>query len=79
MNKLSHISLSILSSFAGAMMVGILQGMDTDSCVRMGLLAARTSLLSPHPIDPSLTADIIRPEKSHSQLWSKPTCVWMED
>ncbi|XP_058623041.1 uncharacterized protein zgc:136858 isoform X3 [Onychostoma macrolepis] len=66
-------------SFAGAMMVGILQGLDTDSCVRMGLLAARTSLLSPHPIDPSLTADAIHPEKSHSQLWSKPTCVWIED
>ncbi|XP_067292690.1 uncharacterized protein zgc:136858 [Pseudorasbora parva] len=66
-------------SFAGAMMVGILQGMDTDSCVRMGLLAARTSLLSPHPIDPSLTADVIRPEKSLSQLWPKPTCVWMVD
>ncbi|XP_043083149.1 pseudouridine-metabolizing bifunctional protein C1861.05 [Puntigrus tetrazona] len=66
-------------SFAGAMMVGILQGLDTDSCVRMGLLAARTSLLSPHPIDPSLTADAIHPEKPHSQLWSKPTCVWIED
>uniref|UniRef100_A0A8C1WUC7 Zgc:136858 n=1 Tax=Cyprinus carpio TaxID=7962 RepID=A0A8C1WUC7_CYPCA len=66
-------------SFAGAMMFGILQGLDTDSCVRMGLLAARTSLLSPHPKDPSLTADAIHPEKSHSQLWSKPTCVWMED
>lgn len=66
-------------SFAGAMMVGILQGLETDSCVRMGLLAARTSLLSPHPIDPSLTADAIHPEKSHSKLWLKPTCVWIED
>ncbi|XP_016306584.1 pseudouridine-metabolizing bifunctional protein C1861.05 isoform X1 [Sinocyclocheilus anshuiensis] len=66
-------------SFAGAMMVGILQRLDTDSCVRMGLLAARTSLLSPHPIDPCLTADAIHPEMSHSQLWSKPSCVWIED
>ncbi|XP_052452958.1 uncharacterized protein zgc:136858 isoform X2 [Carassius gibelio] len=66
-------------SFAGAMMVGILQGLDTDSCVRMGLLAARTSLLSPHPIDPSLTADDIHPEKLHSQLWPKPSFVWIED
>ncbi|XP_073687504.1 uncharacterized protein [Garra rufa] len=65
-------------SFAGAMMVGILRGLDTDCCVRMGLLAARTSLLSPHPIDPSLTVDAIHPE-SHSQMWSKPTCVWIED
>uniref|UniRef100_A0A672SDZ3 Zgc:136858 n=1 Tax=Sinocyclocheilus grahami TaxID=75366 RepID=A0A672SDZ3_SINGR len=52
---------------------------NKNSCVRMGLLAARASLLSPHPIDPSLTADAIHPEKSHSQLWSKSTCVWMED
>uniref|UniRef100_A0A671SUY8 Zgc:136858 n=1 Tax=Sinocyclocheilus anshuiensis TaxID=1608454 RepID=A0A671SUY8_9TELE len=52
---------------------------NKNSCVRMGLIAARTSLLSPHPIDPSLTADAIHPEKSHSQLWSKSTCVWMED
>ncbi|XP_059392848.1 uncharacterized protein zgc:136858 isoform X2 [Carassius carassius] len=66
-------------SFAGAMMMGILQGLDTDSCVRMGLLAARTSLLSPHPIDPSLTADDIHPEKLHSELWSKPSFVWIED
>lgn len=66
-------------SFAGAMMVGILQGLHTDSCVRMGLLAARRSLLSPHPIDPSLTADAIRPEKSDFQQWSKPAFMWIED
>lgn len=65
-------------SFAGAMMVGILQGLHTDSCVQMGLLAARRSLLSPHPIDPSLTADAIRPEKSHFQQ-TKPAFMWMED
>ncbi|KAI7811979.1 uncharacterized protein zgc:136858 [Triplophysa rosa] len=62
-------------SFAGAMMVGMLQGRNTDNCVRMGLLAARMSLLSPHPIDPSLTIDAIHPEKS--QLWSKPTLMCM--
>ncbi|XP_051976137.1 uncharacterized protein zgc:136858 [Xyrauchen texanus] len=66
-------------SFAGAMMAGIMQRRDTDSCVRMGLLAARMSLLSPHPIDPSLTADAIHPERLHSQMWSKPTCMWIED
>lgn len=64
-------------SFAGAMMVGILQGRNTDSCVRMGLLAARTSLLSPHPIDPALTVDAIQPEESLDQLWPKPTCMWI--
>lgn len=71
--KLLQIPLS--TSFAGAMMLGILQGRNTDSCVRMGLLAARMSLLSPHPIDPSLTIDAIRPEES--QMWSKPTLMWM--
>lgn len=71
----STLRIHLLSSLAGAMMVGILQGKSTDSCVRMGLLAARMSLLSPHPIDPSLTIDAIHPEKS--QLWSKPTLMCM--
>ncbi|XP_026991445.2 pseudouridine-metabolizing bifunctional protein C1861.05 isoform X1 [Tachysurus fulvidraco] len=65
-------------SLAGAIMAGILQGKDTDTCIRMGLLAARLSLFSPHPIAPSLTADAILPDRVHSQPWPKPTCMWME-
>ncbi|XP_072519956.1 uncharacterized protein [Salminus brasiliensis] len=65
-------------SLAGGMMAGILQGKDTDSCVHMGLLAARLSLFSPHPITPSLTSDAIHPERAHFQPWPKPTCMWME-
>ncbi|KAK3535667.1 hypothetical protein QTP70_019733 [Hemibagrus guttatus] len=65
-------------SLAGAMMAGILQGKDTDTCVRMGLLAARLSLFSPHPIAPSLTADAILPDRVHPQPWPKPTYMWME-
>ncbi|XP_007252903.3 uncharacterized protein zgc:136858 [Astyanax mexicanus] len=65
-------------SLAGGMMAGILQGKDTHSCMHMGLLAARLSLFSPHPITPSLTSDAIHPERAHSQPWPKPTCMWME-
>ncbi|XP_062856109.1 uncharacterized protein zgc:136858 isoform X2 [Trichomycterus rosablanca] len=65
-------------SLAGGMMAGILQGKDTDTCVRMGLLAARLSLFSPHPISPALTADAICPERAYTQPWPKPTCMWME-
>ncbi|TSK28061.1 Pseudouridine-metabolizing bifunctional protein C1861.05 [Bagarius yarrelli] len=65
-------------SLAGAMMVGILQGKDTDTCVQMGLLAARLSLFSPHPIAPSLTADAILLHRVHPHCWPKPTCMWME-
>ncbi|XP_076879056.1 uncharacterized protein LOC143527632 [Brachyhypopomus gauderio] len=65
-------------SLAGGLMAGVLQGRDTDTCVHMGLLAARLSLFSPHPIAPCLTADAIRPDRAHLQPWAKPTCIWME-
>ncbi|XP_071350447.1 uncharacterized protein [Trachinotus anak] len=59
-------------SLAGALMAGILQQRDTDSCVRMGLLAARLSLASPHPIAPTLTLDSVDPNKVQTQNWPKP-------
>ncbi|KAK2842501.1 hypothetical protein Q5P01_012701 [Channa striata] len=52
-------------SLAGALMAGILQGRDTDSCVRMGLMAAKLSLASPHPIAPMLTLESVDPSKIH--------------
>ncbi|XP_055011532.1 uncharacterized protein zgc:136858 isoform X2 [Boleophthalmus pectinirostris] len=58
-------------SLAGALIAGMLQGRDTDSCVRMGLLAARLSLVSAHPICPSLTIDAIDPNKHLN--WTRPT------
>ncbi|KAI3371151.1 hypothetical protein L3Q82_023783 [Scortum barcoo] len=58
-------------SLAGALMAGISQRRDTDSCVRMGLLAARLSLASPHPIAPTLTLDSVDPSKV--QHWPKPS------
>uniref|UniRef100_A0A3Q3QNX8 Carbohydrate kinase PfkB domain-containing protein n=1 Tax=Monopterus albus TaxID=43700 RepID=A0A3Q3QNX8_MONAL len=64
-------------SLAGALMAGILQGRDTHSCVRMGLLAARLSLASPHPIAPTLTLDSVDPIKVQTQNWCKPTFLWI--
>ncbi|KAJ0029429.1 hypothetical protein NQD34_004426 [Periophthalmus magnuspinnatus] len=57
----------------GALIAGILQGRDTDSCVRMGLLAARLSLASAHPISPFLTSDAIDPNKHLN--WTRPTFI----
>ncbi|XP_044049276.1 pseudouridine-metabolizing bifunctional protein C1861.05 isoform X2 [Siniperca chuatsi] len=65
-------------SLAGALMAGILQRRDTDSCVRMGLLAARLSLASPHPISPTLTLDSVDPNKVQSQYWPKPSFMWID-
>ncbi|KAM4734604.1 uncharacterized protein FYW61_007649 [Anableps anableps] len=65
-------------SFAGALMAGILQGKDTDSCVRMGLLAARMSLESPHPISPILTLDSVDPNKVQGPKWPTPGFVWVD-
>lgn len=65
-------------SLAGALMVGILQHQDTDSCVRMGLLAARLSLASPHPIAPTLTLDSVDPNKFQAEHWPKPSFMWIE-
>lgn len=63
-------------SLAGGMIAGILQGRDTTSCVRMGLLAARLSLTSPHPISPSLTLDSIDPNKHQS--WTNPIFMFID-
>ncbi|XP_054865127.1 uncharacterized protein zgc:136858 isoform X2 [Amphiprion ocellaris] len=65
-------------SLAGALIAGILQGKDTDSCVRMGLLAAKMSLASPHPIAPVLTLDSVDPNNVQAQDWPKPKFVWMD-
>ncbi|XP_029379574.1 pseudouridine-metabolizing bifunctional protein C1861.05 [Echeneis naucrates] len=63
-------------SLAGALMVGIVQQKDTDSCVRMGLLAAWLSLASPHPITPTLTLDAVDPNKIEN--WPKPSYRWID-
>ncbi|KAJ8411373.1 hypothetical protein AAFF_G00173790 [Aldrovandia affinis] len=67
-------------SLAGGMMAGILQGRSTDDSVRLGLMAARLSLVSPHPVAPSLTADTVSLERVRSHAWPRPTaCLWTEE
>ncbi|KAL0968757.1 hypothetical protein UPYG_G00271310 [Umbra pygmaea] len=63
-------------SLAGGIIAGMFQGRDTHSCVRMGLLAARLSLASPHPICPTLTTESVDPNKVHPP-WPQPTLLWM--
>lgn len=65
-------------SLAGALIAGIFQRRDTDSCVRMGLLAARLSLVSPHPIAPTLTLDAVDPNKAQTHSWPKPSFMWID-
>ncbi|XP_077423258.1 uncharacterized protein LOC144053087 isoform X2 [Vanacampus margaritifer] len=65
-------------SLAGALMAGILQGRDTDACVRMGLLAARLSLASAHPIAPVLTTQSVEPDRIENHSWPKPTFMWID-
>ncbi|XP_020515446.2 uncharacterized protein zgc:136858 [Labrus bergylta] len=65
-------------SLAGALMAGILQQRDTDSCVRMGLLAARLSLISSHPIAPTLTSHSVDPNKVQTPSWPKPSFMWID-
>ncbi|XP_057692634.1 uncharacterized protein zgc:136858 [Corythoichthys intestinalis] len=64
-------------SFAGALIAGIIQGRDTDACVRMGLLAARLSLTSPHPIAPVLTTHSVDPDCIQNHSWPKPAFMWV--
>ncbi|XP_051916675.1 uncharacterized protein zgc:136858 isoform X3 [Hippocampus zosterae] len=65
-------------SLAGALIAGIVQGRDTDTCVRMGLLAARLSLASPHPISPVLTTHSVEPGHVENHCWPKPTFMWID-
>ncbi|XP_061629820.1 uncharacterized protein zgc:136858 isoform X6 [Phyllopteryx taeniolatus] len=65
-------------SLAGALMAGIIQGRDTDACVRMGLLAARLSLASPHPIAPMLSTQSVEPDRIQNHSWPKPTFMWID-
>uniref|UniRef100_H2LF86 Zgc:136858 n=1 Tax=Oryzias latipes TaxID=8090 RepID=H2LF86_ORYLA len=65
-------------SFAGALIAGIIQGKDTDDCVRMGLLAAKMSLASPHPISPMLSVDSVDPTKLKQMNWPAPSFFWID-
>lgn len=69
---------SSFCSLAGAIIAGIVKQRDTDCCVRMGLLAARLSLVSQHPIAPTLTLDSVDPSQLQPQNWPKPKLMLMD-
>ncbi|XP_010152609.1 PREDICTED: pseudouridine-metabolizing bifunctional protein C1861.05-like [Eurypyga helias] len=80
-----HISREEIVNVSGAgdsLMAGILAGMlaehDTDTCVRMGLLAANLSLRSYEPISPEINASSVSQEQVKSRSWPEAK-VWKMD
>ncbi|XP_009491267.2 uncharacterized protein LOC104038583 [Pelecanus crispus] len=80
-----HISREEIVNVSGAgdsLMAGILAGMlaqhDTDTCVRMGLLAASLSLCSYEPISPEISASTVSQEQVKSRSWPEVK-VWKMD
>ncbi|XP_068258428.1 uncharacterized protein [Nyctibius grandis] len=71
-----HVSREEIVNVSGAgdsLMAGILAGMldkhDTDTCVRMGLLAASLSLRSYEPISPEISTSSVNQEQVKSRSW----------
>ncbi|XP_064313097.1 uncharacterized protein LOC104043324 isoform X8 [Phalacrocorax carbo] len=71
-----HVSREEIVNVSGAgdsLMAGILAGMlaqhDTDTCVRMGLLAASFSLRSYAPISPEISTSSVSQEQVKSRSW----------
>ncbi|XP_040985423.1 pseudouridine-metabolizing bifunctional protein C1861.05-like isoform X2 [Aquila chrysaetos chrysaetos] len=80
-----HISREEIVNVSGAgdsLMAGILAGMlakhDTDTCVRMGLLAASLSLRSYEPISPEISISSVSQEQVKSRSWPEVK-VWKMD
>ncbi|KAM9292624.1 uncharacterized protein RDI95_002425 [Morus bassanus] len=80
-----HISREEIVNVSGAgdsLMAGILAGMlaqrDTDTCVRMGLLAASFSLRSYEPISPEISTSSVSQEQVKSRSWPEVK-VWKMD
>ncbi|XP_071407238.1 uncharacterized protein [Pithys albifrons albifrons] len=69
-----------VSGAGDSLMAGILAGMlakhDTDTCVRMGLLAASLSLRSYEPISPEISTSSVSQEQVKSRRWpeAKHSC-----
>ncbi|OCT88087.1 pseudouridine-metabolizing bifunctional protein C1861.05 [Xenopus laevis] len=59
-------------SFMAGLLSGVLTELDTDTCVRMGLLAARLSLRSQGPISPFISATRVNPQQVESIDWPAP-------
>ncbi|OXB69350.1 hypothetical protein ASZ78_015750, partial [Callipepla squamata] len=71
-----------VSGAGDSLMAGIAAGMlanhDTDTCVWMGLLAARLSLCSYEPISPEISTSTVSQEQVQSRPWPKAK-VWKLD
>ncbi|XP_069715135.1 uncharacterized protein [Phaenicophaeus curvirostris] len=81
----THISREEIVSVSGAgdsLMAGILAGVlaeyDTDTCVRMGLLAASLSLRSYEPISPEISTSSVSQEQVRSRSWPEVK-IWKMD
>ncbi|KAG8438664.1 hypothetical protein GDO86_005016 [Hymenochirus boettgeri] len=59
-------------SFMSGLLSGVLTELDTDTCVRMGLLSARLSLRSQGPISPLISPTSINPQQVEAVDWPKP-------
>lgn len=60
-------------SLAAAVIAGLLSGHDTQTCLRMGLLAASYSLKSRDPISRSITVDSVSPQQVNERTWPVPS------
>ncbi|KAJ6660044.1 hypothetical protein lerEdw1_018242 [Lerista edwardsae] len=59
-------------SLMAGIVAGLLAGEDTDSCVRMGLLAANLSLRSYEPVSPEISAASVSMVQVKSRNWPEP-------
>ncbi|XP_009558828.2 uncharacterized protein LOC104058943 isoform X2 [Cuculus canorus] len=80
-----HINREEIVNVSGAgdsLMAGILAGIlaehDTDTCVRMGLLAASLSLRSYEPISPEISTSSVSQEEVKSRSWPEMK-IWKMD
>ncbi|XP_018426000.1 PREDICTED: pseudouridine-metabolizing bifunctional protein C1861.05-like [Nanorana parkeri] len=62
-------------SLMSGLLSGVLEKLDTDTCVRMGLLAARLSLRSRGPISQIISSTSVSVRKVAEETWPEPR-VW---
>jgi len=67
-----------LHSLIAGLLAGTLAKHDTDTCVRMGLLAASLSLRSYEPVSPEISTSSVSQEQVKSRSWPKVK-VWKMD
>uniref|UniRef100_A0A8B9TVF8 Carbohydrate kinase PfkB domain-containing protein n=1 Tax=Anas platyrhynchos TaxID=8839 RepID=A0A8B9TVF8_ANAPL len=65
-------------SFLAGLLAGMLAKHDTDTCVRMGLLAASLSLRSYEPISPAISAATVSWQQVQGKTWPEAK-VWKMD